>query len=88
MKEDLVAEGSIPHHAKEDNWSVVPPKLVCIEVGHLVIQGCHTGNKAKYCEHDGVVASFRMLHPELLTVSKALRVFLDKVGSFEANMQT
>ena len=87
MKEYLVADGRITHHAKEDERSVLLPKLVCIEVGHLVIQGCHTSYIAKYCEQDGVPASCRMLHPELLTISEALRVFLDKVGSFEANVQ-
>ena len=62
--------------------------MVCIQVGHLVIQGCHAGHIAKYCEQDGVLASFSMLDPELFTVGETLWVFLDKVGSFEANMQT
>ena len=88
MEEDLVASSCIPSHAKEDNDSVVSPKLVYIEVRHLVVQGRHAGKKAKCCEQDSVHASFSMLYPELFTVSETLRVLLDKVGSFETNVQT
>ena len=88
MKEDLVASYCISSHAKEDKNSVVSPKFVCIEMRHLVIQGCHAGEEAESCEDDSVLASFSMLYPELLTINKTIRVLLDKVGSFKANVQT
>ena len=88
MKEDLVASCCISSHAKEDKNSVVPPKLIYIEMRHLVIQGCHAGEEAECCEDDSVLSSFSMLYSELLTVSKTIRVLLDKVGSFKANVQT
>ena len=88
MKEDLVASYCISSHAKEDKNSVVPPKFVCIEMRHLVIQGCHAGEEAECCEDDSVLSSFSMLYSELLSISKAIRVLLDKVGSFKANVQT
>ena len=87
MEEDLVATSCITSHAKEDKDSVVSPKLVYIEVRHLVIQGCHDSEKAKCCEQDSVLTSFSMLYPELLTVSETLRILLNKGGSFEANVQ-
>ena len=87
MKENLVARNCISTCTKEDKQSVVPPKLVYIEVRHLVIQGCHDSEKAKCCEQDSVLTSFSMLYPELLTVSETLRILLNKGCSFEANVQ-
>ena len=88
MKEDLVASGCISRHTKEHKNSVVPPKLVYIQVRHLVIQGCHTCKETSSGEQDSVRARLSMLYPELFTVSKTLWVLLDEVGSFEANVQT